>query len=40
MRCLGHKVEGAIPSQGHMGDWPAQLPETVLLVGMEILLYG
>lgn len=35
MRCLRHKVEGAIHSQGHVSDWPAQLPKTVLLVGIR-----
>lgn len=40
MKCLGHKVEGASPSQGHVGEWPAQLRQTILLVGMEILLHG
>lgn len=36
MRCLRHKVEGAIHSQGHVSDWPAQLPKTVLLVGIGV----
>ena len=36
MRCLMHKVEGAIHSQGHVSDWPAQLPKTVLLVGIGV----
>lgn len=35
MRCLRHKIEGAIHSQGHVSDWPAQLPKTVLLVGIR-----